>query len=329
MLSVKITELTPQQAALIPEYRQTWHRRLLSTQPIDRQAAAAAINAAYAAVHLPKPEIQFFDSPCAALNQLGKMGRALPQIAELEHQLWYKLWDQLAFPLGNQVGSQLGVQLWYRLGNQLEHQLQRSLGVQLSIFTHSSFFDFCTSVLRCAHRPKMLQVFQELALHCGWFYPFERVCLVCDRPIRLSLDPEDRLHAEAEPAIQYADGYSLYSHHGITLPSSYGKLHPHQWQAHWLLEEPNAELRRALIQGIGYARLCQELHVHELDTWHDYSLLKLDTDADIEPIFLLKMTCPSTGSIHAMRVPPDLGSARAAIRWVNWGTDPEEFVVQS
>jgi len=28
-------------------------------------------------------------------------------------------------------------------------------------------------------------------------------------------------------------------------------------------------------------------------------------------------------------VPPDMKSAREAIRWVNWGIDPEEFCVQT
>jgi hypothetical protein len=58
-------------------------------------------------------------------------------------------------------------------------------------------------------------------------------------------------------------------------------------------------------------------------------LLKIDADADIEPIVLLKMACPSTGYIHVLRVPPDLESARQAIAWVNWGIDPEEFEIQT
>lgn len=41
------------------------------------------------------------------------------------------------------------------------------------------------------------------------------------------------------------------------------------------------------------------------------------------------MTCPSTGFIHALRVPPDTQSAREAIRWVNWGIAPEEFQQQT
>ncbi|MBF2006702.1 MAG: hypothetical protein IGS49_14840 [Chlorogloeopsis fritschii C42_A2020_084] len=35
--------------------------------------------------------------------------------------------------------------------------------------------------------------------------PFEKVCVVCDRPRQISLDSENRLHKEAEPAMQVAD----------------------------------------------------------------------------------------------------------------------------
>jgi len=84
-----------------------------------------------------------------------------------------------------------------------------------------------------------------------------------------------------------------------------------------------------LIQGIGYARICQELQATELDTWQEYTLLKIDSNVDVEDIYLLKMICPSTGYIHALRVPPDVESAREAITWVNWGIDPEEFSVQT
>ncbi|WP_375471116.1 hypothetical protein [uncultured Nostoc sp.] len=67
----------------------------------------------------------------------------------------------------------------------------------------------------------------------------------------------------------------------------------------------------------------------ELDTWQKYTLLKIDADVDEESIYLLKMTCPSTSFIHALRVPPNMNSAREAISWVNWGVDPEEFGVQT
>ena len=158
---------------------------------------------------------------------------------------------------------------------------------------------------------------------------FENICIVCDRPSLLSFDNQNRLHAEGEPAIQFTDGYSLYAYHGVTLPEKYGISSPQEWQAKWLLEEDNAELRRVLIQGIGYTRIIQQLQATELDSYQEYTLLKIDNNIHIEPIYLLKMTCPSTEFIYVLRVPPDVKSAREAIRWVNWGVDADEFAVQT
>jgi internalin A len=186
-----------------------------------------------------------------------------------------------------------------------------SLGVNLS--------QKAQEILRC----------QKLLFeHCGWIFPFEKICFVCDRPRHLRFDSQNRLHAEGEPAIEFADGWNFYYYHGVKLPEEYGQLHPNQWQSQWLLAEENAEVRRVLIHGIGYDRICQELQAKQIDSWQEYALLQID-NADVEPICLLKMTCPSTGFIHALRVPPNLASAREAIGWVNWDIDPEEFSVQT
>ncbi|MEG4800056.1 leucine-rich repeat domain-containing protein [Microcoleus sp. ARI1-B5] len=182
---------------------------------------------------------------------------------------------------------------------------------------------------------ELLRCKKQLLEHCGWILPFEKICVICDRPIHLRFDSENRPHAEGEPAIEFADGYSLYFHHGVKLPEQYGKVHPNLWQAQWILSETNAELRRLLIQRIGYDRICQELAVTELDSWQEYTLLSIefnddfDREGNAKPVYLLKMTCPSTGHIHALRVPPNVASAQQAIRWVNWDIDSEEFSVQT
>jgi internalin A len=64
-------------------------------------------------------------------------------------------------------------------------------------------------------------------------------------------------------------------------------------------------------------------------------LLKQKNDDDylpgggLNPACVLKMTCPSTGFIHAIRVPPEMLRAKEAVYWVNWETDPESFVVET
>jgi hypothetical protein len=54
-----------------------------------------------------------------------------------------------------------------------------------------------------------------------------------------------------------------------------------------------------------------------------------DEPIDREPMVLLKMTCPSTGHIHILRVPPEMTSAEAAITWVNHGIHADEFAIQT
>jgi internalin A len=45
--------------------------------------------------------------------------------------------------------------------------------------------------------------------HCGLIFPFEKICVVCDRPRHLRFDSQNRLHAEGEPAIEFADGWNF------------------------------------------------------------------------------------------------------------------------
>ncbi|MBV6626736.1 MAG: hypothetical protein KI793_27995 [Rivularia sp. (in: Bacteria)] len=174
--------------------------------------------------------------------------------------------------------------------------------------------------------------------YCGWIFEYQNICLISNRPTSLFFDEENNLHADEKPAIEYADGFKVYSYHGVWIPEKYGSIPSSEWRSHWLLSEQNAELRRVLIQAIGYDKICRELGAIELDSWNEYTLLEIENYTEINPehpqnysesMHLLKMTCLSTGFIHFLRVPPDINSAREAITWINWGIDPEEFAVQT
>jgi leucine-rich repeat protein SHOC2 len=123
----------------------------------------------------------------------------------------------------------------------------------------------------------------------------------------------------------------------VNLPRRYWRKFS-EWKAEWLLDEKNAEIRRRLIEHIGYERICDELGAIAIDIWQEYTLLKIDNiqivyqgwkEVGKEPMMLLKMTCPSTAHIHILRVPPDMTSAEAAIVWVNHGIHPSKFSVQT
>jgi leucine-rich repeat protein SHOC2 len=123
----------------------------------------------------------------------------------------------------------------------------------------------------------------------------------------------------------------------IYLPSRYWTKFS-DWRSDWLLTEYNSEIKRVLIQQIGYEKISQELDMRELDNYREYTLVTIDDarfyddyshEEVIEPMVLLKMTCPSTGHIHILRVPPEMTSAEAAITWVNHGIHPDKFTVQT
>ena len=352
-----IDKLTPEQEALIPVYRKKWRAIALSTEPIDRDKATDAVKAIYAGIYQKEPKIVFFDSPHAAhqnLLLLDSLPSSLYGLIELEVntaiqitfrsqlniQLWYEIRNLFTIESNSYfswgIDHEIRGKLTYEEGEEGEEE-KREAYISLIKIRHedlaheASIMDYCISGLSisCKENQYKWESYQSLIKNSGWIYAFKEICYVCDRPRILSFDSQQRLHAEGSPAIQFADGFSVYAYHGVRLPEKYGKVHPQQWRSEWLLSEDNAEVRRVLIQGIGYDRICQELAAVELDSWQEYTLLKIDNNVDVEAIYLLKMTCPSTGHIHVLRVPPDVESAREAIRWVNWGIDPEEFAVQS
>lgn len=358
-----ITELTSEQEALIPVYQDKWKAIALSTVPIDPQKASQAIVAAYADIGKPAPEIIFCASPYAVtqiLEQRGELGRPrlgkvylriIRVINSIKYQLeepLFRLWSQLLSQVDVKLFGQLeklSIDRWLlRFSWILWRQVARNFRSPYyqtiaddnihRIITHGFSIcwltEFYIDVLGCHHHfKKEWDIFQSLCQTCSWMFPLEDICVVCDRPRILSFDNQRRLHGEGSPAIQFADGFSVYAYHGVNLPEKYGKLHPDKWQAEWILSEKNAELRRVLIREIGYARISQELLATEVDTWQEYELLRINSDVDIEPMYLIKVTCPSTGYIHVLRVPPDISSAREAIEWINWGINPESFALQT
>lgn len=69
MSLTRITELTPEQEALLPIIRDEWIKIALDTSPTDKQKAEEAIHLAYVYSGFKPPrQILWFDHPLAAVN---------------------------------------------------------------------------------------------------------------------------------------------------------------------------------------------------------------------------------------------------------------------
>ena len=340
---------------LIPEYQKKWRNQSLNCSNIDHLSVELNLKTIYRAIGLSEPEIEFFDSPRSAAERfnLDYWGNEIVKIDELlerhlREELSQNLWKQLRREIYEPLHDRLWLGIGRRIFDCLEdnrstwHDLNSTSGENNEYFNpvmdfmtteyltaRGCWFDFAYSTLNCQSVPELWQSYRSLITNCGWLLAYKDVCVVCSRPSELRVDEQFRLHGIGTPAILFADGFSVYAYQGVILPERYARIHPSYWKIHWILEEHNAELRRILINGIGYDRICQASFSEELDSWQEYTLLRININDDHKPAYLLKMTCPSTEKIHALRVPPEMRSARKAIRWINWGIDPSEFTIQT
>lgn len=352
MSQTRITELTAEQKALIPIICDEWIKIALDTSPTDKEKVVEAIDLAYSCLGLKPPQkILFFNNPLDAVKWMVNNKDKLDKVLS-KNEIWGKFKTTI-----NDFAVERSIEI--TIENSLFSKLRQVKGIVidilvsiLSIIVNEEGFETERDFLELNFHWNYNGIFElgdqafyaylqalgvdcskvkgmwETAKHCGMWCAYKDIAIVTPKPSVIALDNENRLHAEGKPSVVY-EGFHIYAYHGVRLPEKYGKIHPSKWQPKWLLEEDNAELRRVLIQGIGYDRICQELNAVELDAWQNYFLLGIEENVDVEPIYLLKMICPSTGYIHMLRVPPDVNSAREAIRWVNGGIDPEEFAVQT
>ena len=251
MSNQRIAKLTPEQAALIPVYREKWRSIALTTIPIDRQKARESVTAAYQLLDLPEPEIIFFDSPYAAWNErlvqiinlpkkerwqiINKIEFLTRDLAiALVYELRYKLTPQIPGDLLIYLLRELDIEpllndelnlMWSILDSKSSRNLKAS---ELSLSTSGvcnlwaksgAYLDFCISVLNCVIDQQRWIIYQNLIANMGKLFPMKEQAVFCDRPCKLLFDSENRLHAEAEAAVQFIEGYSIYVDRGIRITS--------------------------------------------------------------------------------------------------------------
>lgn len=124
--------------------------------------------------------------------------------------------------------------------------------------------------------------------------------------------PIYELHNDGGPSVTFL-GKHDYHWHNMRIPERMGSIKSTKWRSEWILDEENSEVRRVLLEQIGSERVLSELNFKKLDGWREYELFRLETTD--EPIQLLKMICPSTGSVYVEGVPPDIETCEQARNW--------------
>jgi hypothetical protein len=243
----EIRNLAPEEIALIPVYIEKWKSIALSTERIDRQAAIEAVQVLYAQWDI-QPEIRFFDSPHALLSAIQTDLPNWDRYGEIDllSDDEFLRSDSLSLPIPEELRDSLFdfLQSFWMPVLDAMFKLPDIPREIASNYCHDQIpqhhlidaceFDFCNTVLNyslSATEQSTRQMFQSLVSNSGWMFSLYEAwdendeeiedgpdrCWICDRPTKLLLDSENRLHAEDEPAIEYADGFNVWAHHGVLI----------------------------------------------------------------------------------------------------------------
>ena len=238
----KIESLTPEQWAEVHQHRDQVIERCLN-QPLDHNKIGQSIGACYEAVgEKPPLAIVWAPGPVAALawSAILRAEGEKPEARQLGDQLRDQLWDQLWGQLRDQLGDQLQDQLW------------RCIDLWSGAYWMASY----ASSLPIAGLPAStrLDTLTTAAQSTGWWWPMRGICVMTDRPTAIHRDQQGRLHHDTGPALTWADGYSLTSWHGITVPADF-----HLWDVETALAQPNAEVRRCGVERLGWDAITDRL----------------------------------------------------------------------
>lgn len=219
----KIESLTPEQEAQLEVYRDHWLEVGLSTQPADRKRAERGAAMAYQAAGLEPPSrYVWFDSPIAGAQAAALAAKDLP--LDLSEK-------------GRKGITKADVQA----------QINRSCWGQHNAGWWS-YLDYMDRVLGVEGADK-IRGLCEVAEASGWWWPFEDLCILTERPTDLKRDQQNRLHNTNGPALLYPDGFGVYAWHGRQVPKD---LIEEGWSIEKIMKEQNAEIRRCAIDRMGW-----------------------------------------------------------------------------
>lgn len=308
---MKIEKLTKAQEDKMSHYREKWIKIGLSVASADRQKAQAAVAAAYEVAGIKPPTtFVWLDSPFAGAVAAemfatgARSGKRSEFVRKIEAQTMSQIGDKYAFDdaAAGSSSSQIKDQVW-----------RAGYGAHDSDFL--SLYDFFRNECGLVSETDKLVPLMTLAEHCGWFWPFEQLVVLTEKPSEVHMR-NDRLHRDGGPAVTYRDGFSVWALNGTRCSQKIAETPAKNIPGKWVLEEKNAQVRAELVKKVGAERVVKELGAKTIDKKNGYELLNLDLgDGRFRPY--LKMKNPSVDLVHIEGVHPDCKTVEEALAWRN------------
>jgi len=170
-----------------------------------------------------------------------------------------------------------------------------------------------------------IDLMADVVMSCGWWTAIDDCVYLQERPLFIKMDNENRLHAETGSAIEYRDGFKVYSWHGVRIPGEWIE-NPEALTPQMCLTWQNIEQRRAACELKGWHNVLKELKAKIINKDADPEIGEL-LEVDIPEIGkerFLRVLC-GTGREFALPVPNNMKTAIEANAWT-YGMNPDELM---
>ena len=335
-----LERLNDEQLARLATKREEWLKVGLNTETANRAEAERGVRLAYQAAGLAPPAMMvWLKSPLEGCHAAAmfKSDQVWDQVrgqvrGQVRDQVWDQVWDQVRGQVGDQVWDQVRGQVrdqvWDQVrgqvGDQVWDQVWGQVGDQVWEAVCSqheagwlSFFDFFSQELECVGK---LEGLITVARNAGWWWPFEGVCILTERPVELHRDPEHRLHNERGMAIRYPDGFGVWAINGVRVNEQI-VMRPDTLTVEQITDEPNAEVRRVMRQQYGYDKYLDAVGAELIDDDSEWGKLwHANLPSEDEPLCLVEVInstpeLDGTYKTYFLRVPPGMETAHDAVAW--------------
>ncbi|MHB8625227.1 MAG: leucine-rich repeat domain-containing protein [Aggregatilineales bacterium] len=139
----------------------------------------------------------------------------------------------------------------------------------------------------------------------------------------------ERLNVAGAGLTSLPDGVPAYIVHwrGVRVDPRIA-FRPETITAQEVLNQPNAEVRRVMLERMGYEKFMQEANAEVLDLDRDPGgqrrLLRVPMERD-EPVVCLEVADPSTNRGYLLRVPPTILTCQQAAAWIAGFDNPDDY----
>jgi hypothetical protein len=264
-----------------------WERHALSTTPADHALVEAVIADVYARRERQAPRVEWAASPPDFARRWAAI-RAKPL-----HELppGWTSW------LGGGTGWSAWMHVWFATDEELF--LERDL----------------RSALAAADGVRRLP---DLVRNTSWFVFHQDVALVLERPLEFHVDEVGLLHNPDGAAVRFSDGWALWALEGVLVPSEVIE-HAERFDARAALEMENVEVRRVVLEHLGWERMITASGLMPIAEDEHGRLWSIPVEG-AEALVLLEVLDSTVGHDggqrrYVLRVPPTVRSPREAAAW--------------